>query len=242
MLHVLEGKGATCWLQWRNKNKVLHRRRTCEWRRYNVLEFLFVLVVPTGSKHLMKVHSGAVWLCCKEQRNKEHVILSVWVMWQKLWANYTVKATFCYYNSSPTWVLPMDCSSSAGGYLLHHGPPWTAGEQPTSPWSSSQAAREGSLLRHFEYLFPPPSSLTLVSAELFLSHCLNSLYNCCFTPEFFFPFLNMFPQMCYHHHWLDWPWPASWHWLYQRWGKLLTASHRSHPYSPLLPKPWHTNP
>jgi len=35
---------------------------------------------------------------------------------------------------------------AAGGYLLHHGPPWTAGEQPASPWSSSRAAREGSLL------------------------------------------------------------------------------------------------
>jgi len=25
---------------------------------------------------------------------------------------------------------------------------------------------------------------------------------------------------------------ACWHWLYQTWGKLLAASHRSHPYSP----------
>jgi len=30
---------------------------------------------------------------------------------------------------------------ATGGYLLHHGPPWAAGEQPASPWSSSQAAR-----------------------------------------------------------------------------------------------------
>jgi len=28
---------------------------------------------------------------------------------------------------------------AAGGDLLHHGPPWAAGEQPASPWSSSQA-------------------------------------------------------------------------------------------------------
>jgi len=48
---------------------------------------------------------------------------------------------------------------------------------------------------------PPPSSLTLVSAELFLSHCLTPLSNCCLTAEFFlfFLFLNMLSQRCYHH-------------------------------------------
>jgi len=35
---------------------------------------------------------------------------------------------------------------TTGGYLLHCGPPWAAGGQPASPWSSSQVAREGSLL------------------------------------------------------------------------------------------------
>jgi len=44
---------------------------------------------------------------------------------------------------------------AAGGYRLHRGPPWTAGEQPASPWSSSQVAREGSLLQHFGHLLPP---------------------------------------------------------------------------------------
>jgi len=47
---------------------------------------------------------------------------------------------------------------------------------------------------------PPPSSLTLVSVELFLSHHLISLSTavspCRF---FFFPFLNMLSQRCYHH-------------------------------------------
>jgi len=36
-------------------------------------------------------------------------------------------------------------STATGRYLLHCGPPWTAGEQPASAWSSSQAAREGSV-------------------------------------------------------------------------------------------------
>jgi len=35
---------------------------------------------------------------------------------------------------------------AAGGDLLHCGPPWTAWAQPASPWSSSQAAGEKSLL------------------------------------------------------------------------------------------------
>jgi len=35
-----------------------------------------------------------------------------------------------------------------------HGPPWTARGQPTSPWSSSQAAGENSLLRHLKHLLP----------------------------------------------------------------------------------------
>jgi len=74
---------------------------------------------------------------------------------------------------------------ATGRYLLHHGPPWTAGGQPVSPWSSSQVAREGSLLRHFRHLLPPPSSLTLVSAELFLSHHLTPLSNSCLTAQFF---------------------------------------------------------
>jgi len=67
---------------------------------------------------------------------------------------------------------------ATGGDLLHRGPPWAAGEQRASPWSSSQVAREGSLLRHFGHLLSPPSSLTLVSEELFLSHHLTPLSKC----------------------------------------------------------------
>jgi len=72
---------------------------------------------------------------------------------------------------------------------------------------------------------PPPSSLTLVSAELFLSYCLTPLSCCSF-------FLS---ETCYHRgatiadglglglrcvHL-----GTEWHWLCRTWGKLLAASH-----------------
>jgi len=57
-------------------------------------------------------------------------------------------------------------------------------------------------------------------------------------PQFFSPFLNMLSQRHYHH--ADWLGLGQqrihhgdgWHWLYQTWGKLLAASHRSHRYKP----------
>jgi len=64
---------------------------------------------------------------------------------------------------------------ATGGYLIHRGLPQTAEGQPASPWSSSRAAREHSLLQHLEHILPPSSSMTLVSAELLLSHRLTPL-------------------------------------------------------------------
>jgi len=89
---------------------------------------------------------------------------------------------------------------AAGGYLLHRGPPWAAGGLPASPRSAAQAAREESLLWCLEHLLPPPSSLTLVTAELFLSHSLTPLSLTAVSPQFFFfLFLNMLSQRRYHH-------------------------------------------
>jgi len=86
------------------------------------------------------------------------------------------------------------CSGSlpraTGGDLLHHGPPWTAEGQPALPWSSTRAAKEEPLLWHLEHLLPPPSSLTLVSAELFLSHRPTPPSNCPLTTDFFLPLLK----------------------------------------------------
>jgi len=110
------------------------------------------------------------------------------------------------------------------------------GDNPPHHGLSSQAGREDSLLWHLEHLFPLPSSLTLVTAELFLSHHLTPLSQ---LPShrrfFFFPFLNMLSQSTTIV--ADWlglgqqrvRLRASWHWLYQTWRKLLAASHRSHP-------------
>jgi len=54
----------------------------------------------------------------------------------------------------------------------------------------------------------PPSSLTLVSAELFLSH-LTPLSAALYTAVFFPPFLNTLSQRFYHHHLWTWPCPAA---------------------------------
>jgi len=126
---------------------------------------------------------------------------------------------------------------ATGGDLLHHGPPWTAGGQPASPWSSSQAAREDSAPASRSPP-PPPSSLTLVSAGLFLSHSRTPLSRllppCSFSPLLKHVITEALPplliglalasqQVCLR---------SGWCWLYQTRGKLLAASHRSQPYSP----------
>ena len=63
------------------------------------------------------------------------------------WGLHEITASFRTYPSAPIWG-PLWAS---GGYLLHHGPPWAAGAQPTSPWSSPQTAGE-SLLQCLEHL------------------------------------------------------------------------------------------
>jgi len=121
--------------------------------------------------------------------------------WAPLSTALQVLAGACSSTGSPrghSFFQASTCSSvgslarATGGDLLHHGTPCTAGGQPASPWSLSRVAREESLLRYFGHLLLPASSLTLVSAELFLSHCLTLLSNCRLTAEFFFfyPFLN----------------------------------------------------
>jgi len=153
-------------------------------------------------------------------------------------------------------VLAGACSSvgslpwTTGGPLLHHEPPWTAGGQPASPWSSSRAAREGSLLRRFGHLLPPPSSLTLVSAELFLSDHLTHLSSLHFHQRvFFLPFLNYvipeaLPQLLIglalasSGSILE---PAGTGFI-RHGGSFLQLLTEVTPIAPLLPKPCQTNP
>jgi len=104
------------------------------------------------------------------------------------WGHNLLQASTCSGVGSLPWAT--------GGYLLHCGSPWTAGGQPDSPLSSSRAAREDSLLWCFEHLLPPPSSLILVSAELFLSHSLTPLSSRSFSCIFFLPLLKyVFPDV-----------------------------------------------
>jgi len=91
--------------------------------------------------------------------------------WQKLVPEQAPHGVTASFRHPP--VLVGSFPRATSGYLLHCGPPWAAGGQPASPWSLSQVAREDSPFRHLEHLLPPPFSLTLVSAELFLSHRLT---------------------------------------------------------------------
>jgi len=45
------------------------------------------------------------------------------------WGHSLLQACTCSSVGSIPWAT--------GGYLLHRGPPWTAGGQPASPWSSA---------------------------------------------------------------------------------------------------------
>jgi len=119
--------------------------------------------------------------------------------WAPLSMGLQVLAGACSSAGSPqghSFLQASTCSSvgslprAVSGYLLHCGTPWAAVAQPASPWPSPRAAREGSLLRHLEHLLPPPSSLTLVSAELFLSHRLTPLFRLPFHHISFLPLLK----------------------------------------------------
>jgi len=113
---------------------------------------------------------------------------------------------------APVWGSPRGhsflqastCSSmgslpqTTSEYLLHHRRPWTAGVQPASLWSFTMGYKGRVSAPIFWALpFPPPSPMTLVSAELFLSHCLTPFSTQLFLLQrFFFPFLNLLSQRC----------------------------------------------
>lgn len=88
-------------------------------------------------------------------------------------ASHGGTASFRY----PAWGSPW----AGGGYLLRRGPPCGAGAQPaslgSSPWAAGESAVAPGASPHF-------SSLTLVSAGMFLSHILNHLFDCCCTAGF----------------------------------------------------------
>jgi len=92
---------------------------------------------------------------------------------------------------------PCSGMGSSLGCRWRSAPPWASMDcrvKPASPWSSSQAAGE-SLLQHLEHLLSSASALTLVSAELLLSHILTPLSHCRF-----FARLKYLSQRRYHLH------------------------------------------
>jgi len=64
------------------------------------------------------------------------------------WASHGVTASFGH-PPALVWGPPW----TTGGYLLHCGPPWTAWEQPASPWSSPPTTGE-CLLQHLGNFLP----------------------------------------------------------------------------------------
>jgi len=105
------------------------------------------------------------------------------------WGHSLLQASTC----SGVGSLPR----ATGGYLLHYGPLWAAGEQPASLWSSSRAVRENSLLQHLEHLLPSLFTNLGVCRDVSLTSSHSSLSTATFTAVFF-PFLNMLPQRRYH--------------------------------------------
>jgi len=144
---------------------------------------------------------------------------------------------------SSTGSLPR----ATGGDLLHRGLPWAAGGQPASPWSSPQGCRGKTSAPVPGSPPPPPSSLTLVSAGLFLSHCLTPLCRLLFHHRFF-PLLNYVITEALPPSLMGWALASSGSVLEpagtgsvghgRSFLKLLTEAT---PVAPLLPKPCHTN-
>jgi len=124
--------------------------------------------------------------------------------WQEpapVWPPHGVTASFGHPPApvcGPQWA--------AGGDLLHHGPPWAAGEQSASPGSSARAAGE-SLLWCLEHLLPSFCTDLGVCRVVSLAYSHSSLQLQLLLLRVFFP-LNMLSRMCYHRPWWARPWPA----------------------------------
>ena len=121
-----------------------------------------------------------------------------------------------------------DPPQATGGYLLHHGLPWAAGEQSASSWSALQAAR-ASLLQRLQHLLPLllhwPWCLQSCSSYIFSLLSTAAVEQQVISPHL--PSLT-----CYHRGTTTIADVLSLgQRLYQTLRKLLAVSHRSHPCS-----------
>jgi len=115
----------------------------------------------------------------------QHGLLSPWVRrsWQDpapVWAHHGVTASFRH-PPAPAWgpfhELQVDLCSTVDLHGL---------QRDNLPYHGLQHELQGkTLLWHLEHLLPPPSSLTLVSAELF--HIVSLLSFICPPTTIFFP-------------------------------------------------------
>lgn len=93
--------------------------------------------------------------------------------------------------TSPVWVLPMGCRGAA--WLTRVCTRTCRGTSALVPGAPP----------------PPPSSLTWVSAEMFLSHFPTPLPGWNSAGFFPPPFLNTISHKLYYCHWWSWPWPVT---------------------------------
>jgi len=105
-----------------------------------------------------------------------------------VWASHRVTASFKH-PPALVWGLP----GTAGGYRIQCGPPWTAEGTACLTILSFKGCR-GISAPVPGAPPPPPSSLALELAKLFLSHSLIPLSRLMFHSKFF-PFLNMFIEV-----------------------------------------------
>ena len=171
------------------------------------------------------------------------------------WGHKPCQQTFSGVGSSLHWSagpgrsllqlrLPTGSQPPSGIHPLRHGLPSTGCRWRSSPpWTSMDCRKTACLSMVFIMrckgrlsvpscrapLLPPPSSLTLVSAEFFLSHSVTPLSSLPFHRSFFFPFFNMLSQRHYHCCKLAWSWAVvgmSWSQLTLAVSDTGEASHR----------------
>ena len=129
--------------------------------------------------------------------------------WAPLSTGPQVLAGACSSVGSPQGHSFLQASTCSGmGYRWITAPPWISMDcrETTSRAMVFIMSCKGRLSAPTFWVPPPspPSSLTLVPAEFFLTSSHSSLYTAVSLPSFFFfPFLNMLSQRHYHHPCLD---------------------------------------
>ena len=152
---------------------------------------LQIWVYTTGSIH--QEHTAPIWVPHGQQLLPGHLLLRGFLSTGYRSGPESDPAGVFHRPQPPSvQVHLLHCGLLHGlqrGTLLHCGTPWAAGGQPASPWSSPQAA--GDFCSGAWSTSPPPSSLTLAPARLFLTPLTLPA---AVWRSVFFPVLNMLSQ------------------------------------------------